>query len=467
MRVTTGLSSVLAILAAAVLLALPMVWNGYPFVFFDTKDYLEMSFTWEFLFNRTMPYAVFLAATHLGVSLWITAAVQCLMVAHVLHEALAVFSPVPAVRALLPMTALLLVLTGVGFFTGQIMPDIFTGVVALAVPTLALGVGRLSLARRIGLAVVVAVAASTHSSNLLLAFGLAGCAGVAVVFRSWWPGVRRDVWLPIAAALGGVAMILTVHWAVTGRVVLSQSGSVFLLARMMQDGLAQRYLNDICPPLGEMATEGPAAGLRLCPVRDRLPLSATQFLWNPWWGGTSPFVELGGWIGLRSEAARVVAGSLKAYPGAHLGAALKETALQLIMTGTGDGLERHQWLKYELEKDFPHEVQPLLDARQQAGDGIDFEPINAVHIPLLILATLATAVIAARTSARREGMTSAMATFLLLAVLGNAFICGALSNPNARYQSRVVWVAVFAVAVAAMRLRRIEEKTSGPKVEMS
>ena len=36
-------------------------------------------------------------------------------------------------------------------------------------------------------------------------------------------------------------------------------------------------------------------------------------------------------------------------------------------------------------------------------------------------------------------------------LLANAFVCGALSNPHDRYGARVVWLASFAVALAALR----------------
>jgi hypothetical protein len=36
---------------------------------------------------------------------------------------------------------------------------------------------------------------------------------------------------------------------------------------------------------------------------------------------------------------------------------------------------------------------------------------------------------------------------ILAALIGNAVICGALSNPHARYQSRLIWMAPFALAL--------------------
>lgn len=39
-----------------------------------------------------------------------------------------------------------------------------------------------------------------------------------------------------------------------------------------------------------------------------------------------------------------------------------------------------------------------------------------------------------------------------LAVLANAFVCGALSNPHDRYGARLIWLAVIAAALTAVRL---------------
>jgi hypothetical protein len=51
--------------------------------------------------------------------------------------------------------------------------------------------------------------------------------------------------------------------------------------------------------------------------------------------------------------------------------------------------------------------------------------------------------------------------FVLVALIGNAIVCGALSNPHDRYQSRLIWLAPFALALLAgarpLALRQREE----------
>jgi hypothetical protein len=45
-----------------------------------------------------------------------------------------------------------------------------------------------------------------------------------------------------------------------------------------------------------------------------------------------------------------------------------------------------------------------------------------------------------------------LAAAVVLTLLGNAFICGVLSNPHDRYGARVAWLAMLAVLLALARL---------------
>jgi len=47
------------------------------------------------------------------------------------------------------------------------------------------------------------------------------------------------------------------------------------------------------------------------------------------------------------------------------------------------------------------------------------------------------------------------------ALLANAAFCGVISNPHDRYGSRMVWIAAFAVALAAWRAFVVARERSG------
>jgi hypothetical protein len=91
-------------------------------------------------------------------------------------------------------------------------------------------------------------------------------------------------------------------------------------------------------------------------------------------------------------------------------------------------------------------------ARQQRGE-ISFTAINRLDYPvaLLSMALLPVIVLLAwrRTIPPAFGEFAAVCAIALLA---NAFVCGAMSNPHDRYGARLVWIAVFAVTVALVPL---------------
>ena len=82
-----------------------------------------------------------------------------------------------------------------------------------------------------------------------------------------------------------------------------------------------------------------------------------------------------------------------------------------------------------------------------------------MHVPVAYLSVLGLLVVVGwGIRARRHDLAGA-ALYIFLALLGNAFICGALSNPHNRYQSRLVWLATLIVGMAAVcwwQRRKIE-----------
>jgi peptidoglycan/LPS O-acetylase OafA/YrhL len=76
-------------------------------------------------------------------------------------------------------------------------------------------------------------------------------------------------------------------------------------------------------------------------------------------------------------------------------------------------------------------------------------------VPVALAAVLALPVIVLLSRGRRvRRSAAALALFVLLVLAGNAVICGVLSNPHARYQSRLIWLAPLALAVALAGMRR-------------
>lgn len=437
---------------ATVLLAWPALWNGYPLVYYDSVDYLVMPFTWDMPIYRTAGYGVFALTGRLAHSLWGVVFTQSLMVAYVLYETFRLFMPRAPKRALVGFTILLSLLTGLPWFTSEIMPDTFTGAVVLSVLLLAFHNGTLNPWRQWTLVAILAVGTAAHTSHFAIVGGLILCLVAAkwLIGRGWpmlMPRLRM-VTISFVVALG---IAVGSNWMMTGRAFLTQPNAVLALGLLVQDGLAKRYLDDVCKKPG---VDKP----RLCVARNRLPSNANEFLWH-----NDDFWKLGGWGGMQDEAYRIIQGCLTDYPFTYAWLSLKLTFQQLAMVATGDGLEPMQpFIGYAVRDYYPREMAAFLNAEQQAG--LDFTFINDLQVPIQLASFLALFVILWVAWRRRERVGVTLAVFVLLAFLGNAFVCGALSNPNDRYESRIGWIAVLMVALTSARLM---EKRKGEPLTWS
>jgi hypothetical protein len=104
----------------------------------------------------------------------------------------------------------------------------------------------------------------------------------------------------------------------------------------------------------------------------------------------------------------------------------------------------------------PDALQGYVTGRQ-ATSPFDFTWINYVHVPLQVLAIIALPVIVVR---RPHARISALAALLFVALVGNAAICGVLSNPHDRYQSRLAWLASLVVAIEAVERARQQQRSA-------
>jgi hypothetical protein len=419
----TGFGALLLLGAALV--------NGYPLVFYDSGDYIAMSFSFEPIVYRTIPYALFLRATHWGLTLWLPVIVQALLAAWVTVTFLAAFG-MRRPPYLLTVLALLALLTPVAWFAGQLMPDIFAGLGALALITLALDVG-MSRGERAALVVLAVVAGIVHLSHMALLCGLFACLAL---FRL--AGQRVLLALPALAVVLSLLLPPAINRVLAGRWFYSEAGPVFLFARLVQDGIAQDYLNKACL--------GAEQRYSLCDWRGVLPATANDLLWNH----DSVVATMGGWRAVRDDAARVVNDSLIAMPWRHVTAAVANFAEQFVTFRSGEGLDVNQWedSRTMVWQNFPADGPGYRDSLQQAERlGRMFAFTTPVEVATGFAGMVLLPVLAAW-AWRRDRRLALALVLLLLTLMGNAAICGILSNPTDRYQGRIIWLAPLGVLLA-------------------
>jgi hypothetical protein len=335
--------------------------------------------------------------------------------------------------------------TAAPFSAALLMPDIFAPIVVLGLFLLGFGAAALTRFERGYLVALVALGIAAHLAHLPLALGL--CV-IALLLRFWRYPVRLFAMaLPVVLA---VAVLFVTNAIGHGRVALSPYGSVFLLARLQEDGPATALIKARCPD----------AGWYLCAFTDRLPMPANDFLWAP----DSPVNRdasgqprfLGGML-LAPEAGQIVAETLRADPLGVARAMAGNALVQLGSFGIGDTLDEAHFtvaIRPRIEQGFSaRELAAFDQARQAQGVLKDaLTPLNPFHLLVVVLALP----MLAWAAWRGQGLPLAFALFLVAAVLGNALICGGLSAPHPRYGARIIWLLPVAALLCWPRRRKAE-----------
>jgi hypothetical protein len=425
----------------------PALWNGFPIVFYDTGGYLERPFEETLGMGRSALYGAFLL---IGVDhqFWPNIILQAALVIWLVTLTLRVHGLGGRPWLATAIIAGLSVFTGLPWYAAQLMPDILLPMFVLGTALLA---GHTEALRRWEIVAVVganAAAIASHMSILALALGIVAFLFVLRVLPGLGRHVRANVRLPSIALAAGVLLALSSNLAIGGHFAFTPGGFNFVFSRLVQDGIVDRYLEDHCPD----------PTIRLCSHRADLPQTADDWLWAE----DSPIYDLGGLEEFEPEARRIVLESLALYPALHVKTALLSTFKQFVAVATGDGLTPWNWgTQYAFMKFAPDALKGYVAGRQ-ATSPFDFTWINYIHIPLQALAIIALPIIIATRLDRRS---SHLAALLFVALVGNAAICGALSNPHDRYQSRLAWLAALVVAIDVFdRVRQRQVATARHKV---
>lgn len=205
-----------------------------------------------------------------------------------------------------------------------LLTDIFAGLSVLSLFLLVLHGEEISGIEKAALFVFTAFSAATHSATMAVLLGLC-LVGWAVR-----PVLRKRIaiaglafgTLSIAA---GAMMLLSANLALAGRLAWTPGGFSIAFARMLQDGIVTRYLQDHC---GKQH-------LKLCPYRNDLPETADDFLWSR----ETVFNKLGRFAGMSDEMGYIAVHALAEYPLWQAKAALADVGEQMLKVATGENTD--------------------------------------------------------------------------------------------------------------------------------
>ena len=438
----TGALAWIAASAAMVLLLLaPAIWNGFPLIFPDTGGYLERPFTGTLTMGRSALYGLFLYAG-VPAAFWSNVILQAALTAWLIAMTLRALGLGERPWLALGVVALMSVFTSLPWFADQLMPDILFPCAVLALYLLAFRMDGLAVWERGGLAATIALAIPSHmaAAGLCVAL-LASLWLLSRLTRGLLP--RPLLTLPAIAIAAGIALGPISNLAIAGKFVFTPGGESFLFGRLIEDGIVARYLDERCPD----------ATLRLCAYKARLPDEADDWLWGP-----SMFYTLGGWQGYAAEERAIIVDTLKRYPLMHIEKALGDTAQQFLSYQTEVSLTDNEPTIETLHGLVPQLFMHFMSARQQS-DPFQVATLNMLHVPAATLGLVGLIFTLLLGRRRLDAPMIAFCLTVLLALVVNAAICGVFSHPVDRYQSRLVPLAPFAMAILIVSRRFVGKDT--------
>lgn len=442
-------SHLAAVLVCLVALLAPALWNGYPLLQYDTGGYLARWYEGHLEPSRSTVFGLFLHAGE-GFHFWPELLLQAGCTVWVIWLVLRVIGPGAGPWHVAAIIGSLSFFTALSVLSSTLLTDIFAGLAVLSAHVLIFHRAELGRGERFGLFLLIAFAVATHSATVAVLLAILAFYVPLLLFSN-----LRLPWrlFPVAGATAaGGALLLAANFAVSGLLAWTPGGFAIAFGRMLQDGIVKRYLDEHCPD----------ARLKLCPYRNELPRTADGFLW-----GYGVFNQLGRFDGLGDEMRFVVLHSLQEYPLQQVEATLAATARQLGLVATGHGVHDRIWHTYGIIKRFvPGEIAAMQKARQQRGE-LRFDLINLVHVPIAIGSIVFALVLLANALAcRRFDEPTRLAATVTVAILANAFVCGAVSGPHDRYGARLAWTATLITGIALIRASVAARRSFGEAVAL-
>ena len=424
----------MVLLAGTILLCLPALINGYPFITPDSFAYVDWGrLLVHALFSnpgqcgelpvRSVGYTLAILPLHWEHTLWPIAGGQALATVGWITFTASRLCPQAGPAPHLALLCGLLLLTPVAAVCTCISPDIFTAFTILGLFWLGPGCIKQSRHSRNALIALTAFAITTHGSNWLLALLM---IGVEQLRRRRWQS------LMLAAFLLASGTQVGLHLWLYGRPLLFAPHPPFLLAREVEDGLVSRYLN-----------ESPeASNFVIYKYRDKLPEKVDDFLWTP--SGLRGVLENSGghdWWQISQQEGALVARIVIEYPQAQLACSWKNWIAQMA--------------SFDLQALCPHGTSLFKVTLPKLGQACEDTLQAQGHIPyaeisnwqLLVVLLAIGGLVPLRKCRHRLGT---LAAWVMLGVVLNAAICGVLVEPDGRYQARVIWLIPFVVLLQLM-----------------
>jgi hypothetical protein len=239
------------------------------------------------------------------------------------------------------------------------------------------------------------------------------------------------------------------NYRTQGLFTLSPGGYAFMLARLVEDGPAMTYLQKHCPE----------RNYALCAYLDKMPLyNARMFLWDT----ESPFHKVGHIDGYRQEGREIVRESILHYPFQVMMLGVKNTFLQLLRIKNGGWRSdlSSPYPSRAMQLYFPNEFRSYASSLQSRKI-LPLETLDYLYTMVYLFSLLIAIAALFIFLKRRMYLPALLLIFITCAYVIHAFVNGAISVPNDRHGSRIIWLLTFFSIASLMHLIKYWKNYTG------
>ncbi len=326
----------------------------------------------------------------------------------------------------LSATTIVAIATGVPFIAAYIMPDVFAGILLLAI-LLYLYDDKANGLWRVFYIGIIVVSLLVHNSHFLIVPVF--CMLMLLYLQLSKQRDKRRKLLNV----GGIAaacwlLICIVNYTHGLGFTLSPGSHVYMAGKLVETGTMKKYLDEQCAE----------QDLRLCVCKDQLPQKAYEYIWDE----HGPFQKVGGWDSSAAEHNAIINDifTTPAYSVHFIKAALLDTWQQLQflnIAASEQSLGPGSVPYLYIDKHLPNEISQFSEARQQENR-IDNSYWIYLQVSVLALSLLWVGFLFVRGRLSQNFIHIYIA--MLLYIICNAFVTASFANVLERLQTRVFWV---------------------------
>lgn len=395
--------------------------------------------------GRSPYFGLVLWLTYVTSNFWLFVLAQALISWWLIGLSLRVFG-VDDLRERIATAAILSIATPLAIYNSILLADALAAFGILSYLLLAAGHRRFSLAERIGLVLLIIASVTSHLTHIVMLMTMTAVLLVALAVRRFpWSQIKAPILLGLAMVVIGLGSVMVTSAAIKAHFGKPPALVPLLTARLIADGPGRSYIESGCAQ----------HRFAVCRIPYRGWTSSTEFLWS-----TDP--RGGAYLLADAPTRQAMAAEDKAFatavllhaPVATISGMAWDTILQLTnfeddMLGQGCYADMAC-----AGAQFPEAIRAQIANTRGGHTGWPMMPLTLTHYFTVIAAIFLLIALTRRLPDEQRRLLLLWIVLLGVAMLANAFFGGAISEPQSRYQARIVWLIPLLALIAALVYRR-------------